>query len=50
MLNIISKIRYWLCRKLCKDLLFNYDMSLEIDRLIVENEELKERLGCNTSL
>jgi len=38
---MIKRIREWLCRWLCKDKLFNSDMSMEIDRLTVENETLR---------
>ena len=34
-----------LCRVLCGDRFFNRDASLEIDRLIIENERLRERLS-----
>lgn len=34
------KIQYQLCHLLCKDQVFNSDMSLEIDRLIIENDSL----------
>lgn len=40
---MIKRFREWICRALCKDKLFNSDMSLEIDRLTVENERLKEK-------
>ena len=33
------------CAILCWDCFFNRDASLEIDRLIVENEDLKARLN-----
>lgn len=36
----IKKIQYQLCHLLCKDQVFNSDMSLEIDRLIIENDSL----------
>jgi len=41
---MIKELREWLCHLLCKDRLFNSDMSLEIDRLIQENEELRARI------
>ena len=37
---ILKKTQYQLCRLLCKDQVFNSDMSLEIDRLIIENDSL----------
>ena len=40
----MKSIRYWLCDLLCPDRIFNEDMSLEIDRLIFENEELLWRI------
>jgi len=41
---MFEKFKRWLCRKLCKDLLFNSDMSREIDRLVTENDKLREEL------
>jgi hypothetical protein len=35
------KLACWLCRKLCRDEFFNRDASLEIDRLVLENERLR---------
>lgn len=32
--------RCWLCRKFCGDQFFNRDASLEIDRLLVEIDNL----------
>lgn len=43
--QIIRKIKYRLCHLLCKDLVFNSDMSLEIDRLTLENEQLREQIN-----
>ncbi len=40
----MKSIRYWLCDLLCPDRIFNEDMSLEVDKLISENEKLKERI------
>jgi len=42
---MFEKLKQWLCRKLCKDRLFNSDMSREIDRLVAENDKLKEELN-----
>jgi len=42
---MFEKFKHWLCRKLCKDLLFNSDMSREIDRLVAEIDKLKEELN-----
>jgi len=42
---MFEKFKHWLCRKLCKDLIFNSDMSREIDRLVAENDKLKEDLN-----
>ena len=39
-MRILRKIQYRLCHLLCKDQVFNSDMSLEIDRLIIENDSL----------
>ena len=33
--------RCWLCQKLCGDRFFNRDASLEIDKLVLENETLR---------
>ena len=41
---MFKNFRHWLCRLICKDKLFNSDMSLEIDYLVKENDELRERL------
>ena len=35
------KLACWLCRKLCRDEFFDRDASLEIDRLVLENERLR---------
>ena len=43
--QIIKKLKERFCRVLCKDQLFNSDMSLEIDRLTLENEELRENVN-----
>lgn len=40
--QLIRKIQYRLCRLLCKHQMFNRDMSLEIDRLTVEIDELRK--------
>jgi len=40
----MTSIRCWLCSLICPDRVFNEDMSLEIDRLTIENEELRERI------
>jgi len=42
---MLGKYKYWLCRKLFTDQLFNSDMSREIDCLVAENEKLKEELN-----
>jgi len=42
---MFEKFKYWLYRKLCKDILFNSDMSREIDQLVAENDKLKEALN-----
>lgn len=36
---MIKQLRYWLCRQLCKDRLFNSDMTLVIDKQVVELEK-----------
>lgn len=41
---LIQQLRYRLARVICPDCFFNRDASLEIDRLTVENEDLKARL------
>jgi len=47
----ISKARCKLCNlcrtllhRICREIMFNSDLSLELDRLTVENEQLKEQL------
>ena len=35
------RVKCWLCRAICPDKFFNYDASLEIDRLTIENEILR---------
>ena len=42
---IFRRFRRWLCRFICPDEFFNADASLEIDRLIIENESLRKRLA-----
>ena len=42
---MIRQFKYWLCHKLCKELVFNSDMSLEIDRLTILVEEQEEELN-----
>ncbi|MCH8262385.1 MAG: hypothetical protein IIA77_04965 [Proteobacteria bacterium] len=42
---MFEKLKQWLCRKLCKNLLYNSDMSREIDRLVAENEKLTDELN-----
>ena len=37
--QMIKQLRHWLCRQLCKDRLFNSDMSLVIDKQVVELEK-----------
>ena len=54
-MNAVIKLRdaKWFCcrlyRVLCGDRFFNRDASLEIDRLIIENERLRERLSVAES-
>ena len=43
--SMINKFKEWACRLLCKGRLFNSDMSLEVDRLVQENERLKESMN-----
>lgn len=42
-------LRCCLCRALCADRFFNRDASLEIDKLAVEIERLRERLSVAES-
>ena len=42
---MIAKFKYWLCHLLCRELVFNSDMSLEIDRLVKENDSLREQIN-----
>ena len=44
-LVMICRIITWLCRTLCPNMVFNSDMSLEIDRLTLRIEELEEILN-----
>ncbi len=46
---LIKWLRCRLCRVLCTDRFFNHDASLEIDRLTVELESLRERLAVAES-
>lgn len=41
---MITKTKCILCRIFCGDRFFNRDASLELDRLTVENERLRELL------
>ena len=41
----MASLRYWLCNFLCPDRFWNEDASLEIDRLTVENEKLREHIA-----
>lgn len=41
---MIARLRRLLCSKLCSDCFFNRDASLEIDRLVAENDELRAAL------
>ena len=36
-----SRVKCWICRKLCGEQFFNRDASLEIDKLVLENELLR---------
>jgi hypothetical protein len=36
-----SRIKCWVCHKLCGDTFTNADASREIDRLTIENEQLR---------
>lgn len=36
------RARCWLCEKFCGDKFFNHDASCEIDRLLLENEKLRD--------
>lgn len=38
---ICNMLRRWVFEPLCGPLLFNRDMSLELDRLLEENERLR---------
>ena len=42
---MFEKLKQRLCEKFCKDILFNSDMSREIDRLVAEIDKLKEELN-----
>ncbi len=42
----LRKIRYWLCDLLCPGRVWNQDISLENDRLIIANEDLREQLAA----
>lgn len=44
-MGLLSLVKDRVCRWLCGDRLFNCNMSIEIDRLRLENEELRELLA-----
>jgi len=39
----LCKFIYWLAHRLCPEMVWNRDMSLEIDRLLQRIQELEER-------
>jgi len=41
-MNWFAHFRYWLCRHICPDMMFNSDMSLELDQLQQRNDQLEE--------
>jgi len=43
-LTHLRHFRHAICRKVCPDMLFNSDMSREIDRLVDETDRLRERV------
>jgi len=42
---ILCQVVRWLAHRFCKQMLWNRNMSLEIDRLKFDNEQLRERLS-----
>lgn len=45
MISPVKWLQRRLCRALCGDHFFNRDASLEIDRLVIENERLRNLLA-----
>jgi hypothetical protein len=43
--GMIRRFKIWLCRRLCGDLIWNRDMSLELDAKQKRIDELEERIG-----
>lgn len=41
---MICRIIRWLAARYCQDMIWNRDISLEVDRLIDENDRLRERI------
>jgi len=41
----LCKLLYWLAHRFCPEMVWNHDMSLEIDRLTAENDQLRERVA-----
>jgi hypothetical protein len=47
--NFIRRARNWLARLIAtRDQVFSRDMSLLVDKLILENERLREQIGGST--
>ncbi len=42
---IICRFINWLAHRICPDIVWNREMSREIDRLKFENEQLREHLA-----
>lgn len=43
-MKLRKRICRWISQKLCAELIWNRDMSLEIDRLVDENDRLHDRI------
>ena len=40
---MLCKLLYWLTHRFCPEMMWNRDMSLEIDRLLQRIQELEEQ-------
>jgi len=41
---MICRLIRWLANRYCQDIIWNRNMSREVDRLIVENDRLRDRV------
>jgi hypothetical protein len=42
--RVLARLRDRACRAICGDRLFNADMSLELDALVIEKEKLRDEI------